>query len=209
MSIKDYVPEQFVSLFSDNGFQEAMKGYLKFLVKEDKDFRVKITSIVETVLQNSFDARLVTSELRPIKRIAELEQTVGLEDYSEDDDEFREPNIPDRIQTLEEKIKHHIIGATENPAIQIKLKSKTGKRAMALIKALTKSGKGHLTRTKIREVLSDEKDEDLGDARITENSSNPRRDIIDAINEAKKLCSSVVPDKKGYGRHEWRLVLKS
>lgn len=175
-------------------------------VEKTHAFESRVQSIVETVLNVSFDARLAMSELRPIKRLAELEQTVGLEDYSGDDDEYREPNIPERLQTLEDKIKHPIIGTTENPTVEIIQKTKTGKRAMRLIKSLVASGKGHLTRTQIKKVLSDE---ELGDARITEKTSNPRQVIIDAINEAKKLCPSVVPDQKGYGRHEWRLTLRS
>jgi hypothetical protein len=117
--------------------------------------------------------------------------------------------IPQQIQAIESRLDNVNIGATENSSVEIKLKSKTGRRAMTLIKALMASKKGHLTRSQIRDALSNEKDEELGDARITEDSSNPRRDIIDAINTAKKLCSKVLPDKKGYGRHEWRLVLKS
>lgn len=187
-----------------NASESDREEFLSVLIPA---FEAKVTKIVNTVLEETFDAMLATTGLRPIKRIAELEQVTGIVDYS--DGEQREPTIPERIQKLEDKIDNMKVGATENPSVEIKLKSKTGRRAMALIKALMKSKKGHLTRSMIREVLSNEKDEDLGDARITEDASNPRRDIIDAINTAKNLCSSVVPDQKGYGRHEWRLVLKS
>ena len=187
-----------------NASESDREEFLNVLIPA---FEAKVTKIVNTVLEETFDAMLATTGLRPIKRIAELEQVTGIVDYS--DGEQREPTIPERIQKLEDKIGNMKVGATENPSVEIKLKSKTGRRAMALIKALMKSKKGHLTRSMIREVLSNEKDEDLGDARITEDASNPRRDIIDAINTAKNLCSKVVPDQKGYGRHEWRLVLKS
>lgn len=162
-----------------------------------------VKPVLKNELDESFDARLATSELRPIKRLAELELVTGLDDYY--DDEAHEPTIPDRIENLENKLSSLEYRPSESPAIEIKQKTKTGKRAMHLIKALMDSGKDHLTRSQIREALSDET---LEDARLTPETSNPRRVIIDALNEAGKLCSKVIPDQKGYGRHEWRLLLK-
>jgi hypothetical protein len=163
-----------------------------------------VKPVLKEELEVSFDAHLVTSELKPIKRIAELEQATGLDDFY--DDEEHEPSLSEKIQDLENKLSNLEYRPSESPAIEIKQKTKTGKRAMHLIKALIDSGKDHLTRSQIREVLSDET---LEDARLTSETSNPRRVIIDALNEAGKLCAKVIPDKKGYGRHEWRLLLRS
>lgn len=160
---------------------------------------------VQSFLNLFVDNRLVTSDMNILKRLGNIERVLGLNDMADEED----VTIPQQIEALETKLDHVNIGATEKSSIEIKLKSKTGRRAMALIKALMASKKGHLTRSQIKDTLSNEKDEELGDARITKDSSNPRRDIIDAINTAKKLCSKVLPDKKGHGRHEWRLVLKS
>lgn len=204
MSLSDYIPVKFIDLFSDPDFSKAIKGYNLYLLKEDKDYRSEVKTVLREELNESFDARLATSELKPIKRIAELELITGLDNYY--DDEEHEPTLPERILDFEKKIDNLELRPSESPAIEIKPKTKTGKRAMHLIKALMDSGKDHLTRSQIKELLSDET---LEDARLTPETSNPRRVIIDALNEASKLCSKVIPDQKGYGRHEWRLLLRS
>jgi len=191
-----------------NASESDREDFLNVLIPA---FEAKVTKIIETVLNESFDQKLANSDFHPIQRVFELETITGLNNFksSDEEDEDKEPTVLSRIHTLEDKLDNIKAGTAEKSSVEIKLKSKTGRRAMALIKALMASKKGHLTRSQIRDTLSDEKDEELGDARITDDSSNPRRDIIDAINTAKKLCSKVMPDKKGYGRHEWRLVLRS
>lgn len=188
-----------------NASESDREDFLNVLIPA---FEAKVIKIVETVLNESFDQRLANSEFHPVQRVFELETVTGLNNFNRSDEEGEDegPTVLSRIQKLEDKLNNMTIGATEKSSVEIKLKSKTGKRAMALIKALTASKKRHLTRSQIKEVLSDE---ELGDARLTENASNPRRVIIDAINEAKILCSKVIPDQKKYGRHEWRLRLES
>ncbi len=51
-----------------------------------------------------FDSMLATSELKPIKRIAELETVTGLSDYTDLKDEERDPTIPEQISALSEKV---------------------------------------------------------------------------------------------------------
>lgn len=223
MELKNQISPEFVSLFSNKDFIETVKGLSLYLAHENEEFREDmkaalfpdVEEIIEVKIKESYtspdfeaalDTGLSTLDIfRNIpRRVKELEVAVGIREC--DPDEIKDYAVPVRIQTLEDKLNNMTIGATEKSSIEIKLKSKTGKRAMALIKALTASKKRHLTRSQIKEVLSDE---NLGDARLTEDSSNPRRVIIDAINEAKILCSKVIPDQKKYGRHEWRLRLES
>jgi len=226
MTTNVQIPSEFVSLFSNQNFLEAMKGISLYLVKEDPTFRKEITAEllpdIKDMIQNEIVGSYTSPEFEAAldsglstldifcnipRRILDLEYAVGIREC--DPDEIEDHAVPERILNIEAKIKNIGDGATKSPSIEIKQKTKTGRRAMALIKALMDSKKGHLTRAKIREVLSDATNEELGDARITENTSNPRSVIIDAINEAKKLCSKVVPDQKNYGRHEWRLLLRS
>ncbi len=198
---------QALKLASESEKEEIANALIP-IVEKTHAFEERVTEIVEKVLDITFEGKLAHSKFQPVQRIYEIETFVGTEGFNSTENEEDEniPSLADRIQTLEEKIDNVKVGASENPSVEIKLKSKTGKRAMALIKALMASKKGHLTRTQIRDVLSNE---ELGDARITEKSSNPRRVIIDAINEAKTICSKVIPDQKNYGRHEWRLRLES
>jgi hypothetical protein len=157
---------------------------------------------VQSFLKLFFDNCMATSEMKVLKRLGDVERVLGLNDMEEEGI----PTIPERIEDIKEKLENVNSQPSENPSVEIKPKTKTGKRAVQLIKALMGSGKDHLTRSQIREVLSDET---LEDARLTPETSNPRRVIIDALNEAGKLCSKVIPDQKGYGRHEWRLLLRS
>lgn len=226
MTNETQIPSEFVSLFSNQNFLETMKVISLYLAKEDKKFREELTAVLVPDIEELIQTRIAESYTSPEftealesglstldifcnipRRILDLEYAVGIREC--DPEEIEDHAVPERILNIEAKINNGVVGTSKSSPIEIKQKTKTGRRAMALIKALMDSKKGHLTRTKIREVLSDEKNEELGDARITENTSNPRSVIIDAINEAKKLCSRVEPNQKSYGRHEWRLLLRS
>jgi len=157
---------------------------------------------VQSFLKLFVDNHLVTSEMKILKRIGDVERALGLNDMADEED----VTIPQQIEALESRLDNVKVEASEKSSVEIKQKTKTGKRAVALIKALLESGKDHLTRTQIRKVLSDKDNEELGDARITEEASNPRRDISNALDEAERICSKVRCDKKNYGRHERRLL---
>lgn len=171
------------------------------------DFEAKITSIVETVLQDSFDARLAMSELRPIKRLAELEQVTGIEDYSGDDDEFREPNIPERIQTLEDKIQNCSTGLTVSSCIDKIPETKTEIRASLLVDALKASKKDYFSANDIMDFLKCKLPESC---KIGDNVRNLRKVKQDVVSKAAQMFSSIVePNKKKTGHKDIRLVLKS
>jgi len=76
-----------------NATPEERQEFIKQIIPDLED---KITIIIEKVL--------LTSELKPIKRIAELETITGLNDFSdfEEEEEDREPTIPEKISRLEE-----------------------------------------------------------------------------------------------------------
>jgi hypothetical protein len=173
-------------------------------VIESTIFESKVTVIIEKILKESFDARLAASELRPIKRIAELEQATGLDDYY--DDEYHEPTIPERIENLENKFSSLEYRPTEKPMVEFKPETKTGIRAMHLITKLKESGKDHLTHKEIKSILIGDLPEDC---KIDAKCKNPRKTIIDVLNEAVSLCSDVFLDQKKMGHREWRMVLKS
>jgi hypothetical protein len=67
-------------------------------------YELVVDSEIQPDIRYWFDSMLITSELKPIKRIAELETVTGLNDFADFEDEEREPNIPERIETLEESI---------------------------------------------------------------------------------------------------------
>lgn len=96
MSLADFIPEKFLELFSDPDFSKAIKGYNLYLIKEDPEYRAEVKTY--------FDVCLATSELKPIKRIADLETITGLNDFADFEDEERAPNLQDQIKELSCKI---------------------------------------------------------------------------------------------------------
>lgn len=96
MSLSDYIPEKFIELFSDPDFSKAIKGYCKYLLKEDPEYRKEAKIF--------FDECLLTSDFKPIPRIAELETVTGLNDLSDIEEEEKEPSIPEQISLLNDKI---------------------------------------------------------------------------------------------------------
>lgn len=204
MSLLDYIPAKFVELFSDPDFSKAIKGYNLYLLKKDKEYRTEVKNVLHEELNESFDARLAVSELRPIKRIAELELVTGLDNYYDDED--HEPTISERIESLENKLSDLESQPSESPYIEIKPKTKTGTRALHLITKLKASGKNHLTHKEIKSILTEELPEDC---RINAKSSNPRKMIIDVLKEAETICADIFLDKKAKGHREWRMGLKS
>jgi hypothetical protein len=164
-----------------------------------------VKPVLKEELDESFDARLAVSELKPIKRIAELELVTGIEDYY--DDEEHESTIPERIEDLIDKLEKIEYMPTEKPTVEFKPDTKTGIRAMHIISKLKASGKNHLTHKEIQSALAGK---DLPEyCRIDEKAKNPRKTIIDVLNEAVSLCSDVFLDQKKAGHREWRIALKS
>ena len=210
MSLADYIPEKFRDLFSDPDFSKAIKGYNLYLIKEDPEYREEMKTILNEELDNSFDERLVTSELIPIPRIAKLEAVTGLCDYSEFEDEDREPSILEKISKIEDMIEQmleldiqgytpapaHIIDDTEETFIP---ETKIQKAAIELIKYAcslqTKDGIKAITPKLLHQfrkhILSEE---------LRPNTVNPRQWKKDVTNIVCDLSPVVEKDKKGNNR---------
>ena len=158
----------------------------------------KATIVIEKVL--------LTSELKPIKRIAELETITGLKDYS-DFEEEHEPTIPEKISLLSEKI-NNLLESTREPIIQPGNfpTGKTEIRACALVDHLKKSGKDHLTTHEIIHFLKCRLPESC---KIDENIQNIRKVKQDVLNKAASMYPNVFLSKKKTGHKEVRLVLSS
>ncbi len=188
--------------------EERIKAFNLLINHPDTEplFEAKVTAIVEKILNNSFDAHLATSELKPIKRIATVETVLGLNDMVDFEDEDRELTIPEKIDALKEEIRHIEFRAPISPQVELKPDTKTGMRALHLITRLRDSGKQHLTHKEIKSILTSDLPEDC---KIDAKCKNPRKTIIDVLNEAVDLCSDVFLDQKKKGHKEWRIVLKS
>ena len=212
MTINDYVPEQFVSLFSNECFQDAIKGYMKYLVKEDEEFRTEIRHLVNDELDNSFELRLIHASSEPLNRLVKLETITGLTDFSEfyDDEEGiknpRMPSIPERIKNLEDKIENYSPRLTVSACIDKIPESKTEQRAVCLAEAVEASEKGFFSGSEITDYLKYK----LPDScKLDENIQNIRKVKQDVIKKVEKMFSHIKKNKKEYGHQDVRLVVTS
>src|SRR5665811_1716856 len=109
---------------------------------------------VQPFFRNYIENIIATSELRILKRLAAVETALGLNDFSDFEDEEKEPNLPEKIQALENKLENF----GYEPRISLKAipesTSKTEIRADLLVKELNESGKDHLTSHEIIHFLN-------------------------------------------------------
>ena len=205
MSLSDYVPARFISLFSDPGFAKAIKGYTKYLLHEDQEFRKEITASIKEELGNSFvDNAIATSELRILKRLAAVEQVLGLDDFGLEETEV--PTLPQRIKQIEEKVNNSITSFQPSAEPEIQPTTKTEKRAVSLVDHLKETRKDHLTSPEIFTFLKCKLPENC---KINENIQNIRKVKQDVLKKAVAMYPNVFLSKKSTGHREVRLVLAS
>ena len=199
MSLSDYVPEKFIGLFSDPDFSKAIKGYNLYLIKEDKEYRDEVKTY--------FDECLLTSELKPVQRLAEVETVTGICDYFEED---HEPTLPEKITILSEKIE----SLSESTGSPIKQPDNipTGKteiRACKLVERLKEAretaGNKFLSSCDIVQFLKHGIDEKF---RVKE-GQNVRQVKKEVLEKAARMYPDVFISQKTTGRKDLRLVLKT
>lgn len=163
--------------------------------------------IIDTVLElpefrQSVETVLLTSELKPIKRIADLETITGLNDFSDLDDEDREPSLPERISHLEEKLQGTPVKHTDNIPT-----SKTEIRACKLVERLKKAresvGGKFLSSAEIVGFLRN----GIEDALKVKDGQNVRQVKKEVLEKAAKMFPEVLISQKTSGRKDLRLVL--
>jgi tagatose-1,6-bisphosphate aldolase len=177
---------------------KTQKATLFKLLAQDPD--------IEADVQTWFDSMLIKSELKPIKRIAELEAVTGLNDYSDFDEDEREPNIPEQIEALKEEIVQHGFIPTEKPVVIKEPTNDTEHRATLLVRALEDSGKNYFSTKEIIDFLKCK----LPDyCKIKDKTKNIWKVKQDVIKTATEMFPNVDFDKKKYGHKDVRLVLKS
>jgi hypothetical protein len=108
MSLSDFIPAKFINLFEDPDFSKAIKGYNLYLLKEDKEYRAEVKTY--------FEECLITSELRPVQRLSTAETLLGINDFSDFEDDH-EPTIPNRLEKLERETEKKVFNITDLPAM--------------------------------------------------------------------------------------------
>lgn len=157
---------------------------------------------VQALLKNFIDSAIATSELRILKRLATIEQILGIDNYGAEENQA--PTLPQRIADLEEKVNNSI--ATFKPPAEpmIQATTKTEKRAVSLVDHAKDTGKDHLT---AREITSFLKSKLPDSCKIDENIQNIRKVKQDVLNKAASMYPNVFLSKKSSGHREVRLVM--
>jgi hypothetical protein len=229
MSLADYIPAEFIPMFTHPDFSKAIKGYNMYLLKEDAEynaeFKLKSLNLIKedpeyrAEVKTYFDECIVTSELKPIKRLAAVETVTGLNDYSDfEDDEEREPNIPEQIDLLSERIENLELNrpsyVTPPDPKNIFPETKTEARAVFLVEYLNKevkerNGEFFLNGSEIKEFLTKIIPDRYNPDFTVKKDQNIRKLKKDVITKAKQLFpNNLFVNKNKNGRHETRILFK-
>lgn len=159
---------------------------------------------VQSFLKVIVDNAIATSELHILKRLAAVEQILGLDDYGLD--ETATPTLPQRIKNIEDKVNDSITSFKPPVEPEIQPTTKTEIRAVSLVDHLKDTGKDHLTSHEIINFLKCKLPENC---KINENIQNIRKVKQDVLKKAASMYPNVFLSKKSTGHREVRLILGS
>ncbi len=179
-----------------------------------------IAPYMNKFVNTSFDAKLATSEIRPVQRLAKIETALGIDDYSYDDEDH-EPTIPEQITRLNNMVSK--INTTLKPELIDRSlispsKNITEIRADFLVEYI-KNNKDMLPKAASPFANIDTRIMDSGDFKKfvenylpeeyqPESMKNLRKLKRDVFAAAEKRCSTndIFVDKADHGRNELRLI---
>jgi hypothetical protein len=185
--------------------------------------RIKFVDLIapymDKFVNTSFDARLATSEIKPVQRLAEIETVLGIDDFSYDDEDH-EPTIPDHITRLYDMVSK--INTTLKPelidrSLVAPSKNITEIRADFLVEYMknnTDLPKAASPFANIDTRIMDSRDfkkfveNYLPVDYQPESMKNLRKLKRDVFAAAEKRCSTndIFVDKADHGRNELRLI---
>ncbi len=166
----------------------------------------RVQAVLNKIIETKVNECLITSELRPIKRIAELETVTGLNDFADFEDEEREPNIPEKMEALKEEIRNIEYKTPVSFTTILEPTSKTEVRASLLRSELKDSGKDHLTGYEITHFLKSKLPDNCKVSETIQNIRKVKQDVLKAVSN---MYPDVLLSKKKTGHREVRLVLRS
>jgi hypothetical protein len=183
------------------------------LTKDQKLVLFKALTVdkeIQPDVQVWFNNMLLTSELKPIKRISEIEKVTG--NYSFEEWEEHEPTLPEQINQLANRLEHPLDKATESIKIELPIIPETTleHKACALVEHLKEKVKPRNNEVFLnsQEIITFLKDEIPEDLRLKD-IKNPRQVKKDILEKAVKLFSnSVMIIKNKSGNKVTGIVLK-
>jgi hypothetical protein len=167
---------------------------------------------IQPFFRNYIENIIATSDLRILKRLTAVETLLGLNDYSDFENEEREITIPEQLSILAERIDNvtEIVPTEPIPEPVIMLKSKTEIRAHLLVEHLRndvidRHGSKFISSKEIVHFLKNEVPIDyrVGDIQ------NIRKVKKDVFEKARKMYpDNVLLNKKTTGRKDVRLIFR-
>lgn len=163
---------------------------------------------IQPFFRNYIENIIATSDLRILKRLTAVEKSLGLNDYSDFENEEREITIPEQLSILAERIDNVTEPVPREP-VPI-LTSKTEIRAHLLVEHLKKDvlerqGSKFISSKEIGHFLKTEIPIDyrVGDIQ------NIRKVKKDVCEKARKMYpDNVLLNKKTTGRKDVRLIFR-
>lgn len=166
---------------------------------------------VQPVFRMYIENILATSELKILKRLAAVETVLGLDDYSDFEDE-QKMSVPEQISLLSERI-----DTITEPVVQAPIKepasiptSKTEVRAVELVEHLqnTQERNNEVFMTS-REIMSFLKYNLPDEYSISSKVKNPRQIKKDVLEKAVEMYPDIIClSKKRSGNKNVRIVYK-
>jgi hypothetical protein len=162
------------------------------------------TQEVQAFLKIFIDNSIATSDLKILKRLADIERALGLNGFS-DFEEEHEQTIPEQLSLLTERI-DSITEPTQESVIEPRttLEHKATELVNHVRDAATKTGKMFLDSKEQIHFFKYELSEPLRMGDI----QNPRQFKKDVIDKAKSMFPFIALDKKKNGRRNVRVVYK-
>jgi len=179
----------------DRPSKEEKINQFKMLMKDPE---------VQPFFRNYIENIIATSELRILKRLSAVETALGLNDYSDFEDEERELNIPEKIEALKEEIRNIEYKTPVSSTTTLEPTSKTDVRASLLVSEIRDSGKDHFTSHEIIHFLKSKLPDNC---KVSESIQNIRKVKQDVLKAASNMYPDVFLSKKKTGHKEVRLIL--
>jgi hypothetical protein len=196
---------------------EDLKAYIDSEI--EKGISKALPAAVEKVLSDpenpifirAVENVLAISDLKILKRLYTHDKMLGLVDLDLEDEEDHEPNIPEQIKELSNRIEQPLNKPIESIKIEMPVIPTTTleHKAMKLVERLkvkprSRTGEVFLDNSELTKFLTTELPEEL-----RSNDSNLRRVKKRVIEKAKSLFPNAISiNKSKYGRHETRIIFK-
>jgi hypothetical protein len=156
---------------------------------------------------------LITSELKPVKRISTIETVLGLNGMVDYEDEERELTIPEQLKELANRLEQPLNKSIESIEIELPVIPSTTleHKASALIEHLKEKvrPRNDAVFMNSKEIINFMKSELPEDLRLKDDIRNPRQAKKDVLEKAVKLFSdSVMIIKNRSGNKVTGIALK-